>query len=258
MKPKQRQAADLGDVAPDWLPRLKAANLSPSTISSYRSVAEELLGYLRQQGMPTAAEAITREYIESYLVHLAERSNRPTGKPISPAHVAKHFRSLQQLFRWLDETEGEIAENPITKMRPPAVPEQPVPVLTEEQLAALLATTKGSSFEYRRDAALLRFFIDTGARIGEVAPLTVDALDFDADVAHVFGKGRRARAVPFGAKTGEALRRYLRTRAKHPYADRDALWLGKKGPLAEYGMRQVIRRRGADADRGSTSAHVPA
>jgi|RhiMetdeSRZDD1v2_1073273.scaffolds.fasta_scaffold3226803_1 integrase len=38
-------------------------------------------------------------------------------------------------------------------------------------------------------------------RLSELTGLGVDDLDFDADVAHVLGKGRRARAVPFGNKT---------------------------------------------------------
>ncbi len=41
---------------------------------------------------------------------------------------------------------ARIKESPMAKMRPPKVPEQPVPVLKEDQLRALLATCeKGSS-----------------------------------------------------------------------------------------------------------------
>jgi len=101
-------------------------------------------------------------------------------------------------------------------MSPPKVNELPVPVLTDFQLRALLATCIGKTFTNLRDTAIMWLFIDTGARCGEIAPLTVDDLDFEMDVAHVMGKGRRARPTPFGTRTGEALRRYLRARSRQP------------------------------------------
>jgi site-specific recombinase XerD len=248
---------DLRQLLPDWQRHLRAANKAPSTIKSYLTVAEEFTNYLVEHGMPTGANTVSREHIEHYLVHLQERPNKRTGKPISAAQVAKHYRSLQQFFRWLDEVEGEIGTSPFAKMKPPAVPEQPVPVLSEDQLRALLATTKGNTFENRRDAALIRLFIDTGARCGEIAPLLVDDLDFDTDVAQVMGKGRRERSVPFGAKTGESLRRYLRVRSRQSQASKTAaLWLGKKGPLGESGIRQMLNRRADDANVPHVHPHL--
>lgn len=47
------------------------------------------------------------------------------------ASAATRYRSLQQLFGWLDE-EGEIDGTPMAKMRPPKIPEKPVPVLAAE------------------------------------------------------------------------------------------------------------------------------
>lgn len=248
---------DLRELLPDWQRHLRAANKAPNTISSYLRVADEFVGFLVEQGMPTSAAAIGREHIEHYLVHLQERPNKRTGKPLSAANIAKHYRSLQQLFKWLDEVEGEIDSSPFAKMSPPQVPEQPVPILTEDQLRALLRACKGKDFENRRDEALIRLFIDTGARVGEIAPLKVSDLDFEADVAQVLGKGRRARAVPFGAKTGEALRRYLRARAREKgAANTDALWIGRKGVLKEYGIRQVLNRRADDAEVPHVHPHL--
>jgi integrase len=63
----------------------------------------------------------------------------------------------------------------------------------------------------------------------------------------VLGKGRRRRSAPFGPKTSEALRRYLRVRARRPDAARAELWLGAKGPLTESGVAQILERRAGDA-----------
>ena len=50
-------------------------------------------------------------------------------------------------------------------------------------------------------------FLDAGARLAEVAGLTMAQLDRSEDVVVVLGKGRRERVLPFGAKTSMAIDR---------------------------------------------------
>ena len=124
------------------------------------------------------------------------------------------------------------------RMRPPIVPEKPVPVLTEAQLRALLASAKSASFVDRRDTAIIRLLLDTGGRLSEVAGLAVADLDFTDDVAHVIGKGGVRAPCPFGQQTGLALGALLRARAKQRQADRPELWLAEKnrGALSSDGV----------------------
>jgi site-specific recombinase XerD len=244
---------DLAALLDDWRRHLRATNRAPATIASYVKVGGAFAGYLAEHGMPTAASGVAREHVEAYLADLGERTSRRGGS-MAAATVAKHYRSLQQLFRWLVE-DGEIARSPMERMRPPAVPEQPVPVLSDQELTRLLLAAKGSTFENRRDTALLRLLLDGGMRAAEIIGLTLDDLDFEQDVIHVMGKGRRGRAVPFGHRTADALRRYLRARARHPFAERRELWLGKKGPMTDSGLRQMLERRGADAGVDNVHPH---
>jgi integrase/recombinase XerC len=58
----------------------------------------------------------------------------------------------------------------MTKMRPPVVPERPVPVLGEDKARALLKACAGSSFVPRRDTAIVRLFLDTGCASGREWP----------------------------------------------------------------------------------------
>lgn len=237
---------DLAQLLNDWRRHLRATNKAPSTISSYLRVGESFIDYLTAKGMPTTATAVAREHIESFLGDLQERCQ--------PATVAKHYRSLQQLFRWLLD-DGEITRSPMERMHPPAVPEQPVDILTDDELSRLLATCKGNTYENRRDTAMLRLLIDSGMRSSELTYLGIADLDFDVDVAFVLGKGRRGRGVPFGAKTADALRRYLRARARHPLAARPELWLGKKGPMTDSGLRQMLERRAIEAGVENVHPH---
>ncbi|MBB4749106.1 site-specific recombinase XerC [Actinoplanes lobatus] len=166
---------------------------------------------------------------------------------LSAATAAKHYRSLQQFWKWLLDDE-EITRSPMERMSPPAVPEQPVPVLTDDELRRLLGVCKGPEFEPRRDNAILRILIETGVRLGEISGLDLDDIDWEIDVVQVLGKGRRRRSVPFGSKTSDALRRYVRARAKHPKAGTSsALWLGRQGRMTESGLAQMLERRGIQA-----------
>lgn len=116
-------------------------------------------------------------------------------------------------------------------MTPPFVPEKPVAMPSIDDLRALLKACEGTDFEARRDTAVIRLLADVGPRIGELAPVGVDALDFQENTVLVLGKGRRPRTLPYSGKTRTALRRYQRIRNQHPAAASGdpGLWLGKRG-----------------------------
>jgi site-specific recombinase XerD len=218
---------------------LRAANKSQRTVETYLDALDQLCAFLTEKGMPTAAESVTREHIESYLVELLDLGR-------APATVSNRFRALQQFFKFLVE-EGEIASSPMERMTRPRVPDQPVEVLSEDELRALLATCSGRSFEDVRDGAIIRLFVDTGMRRAELLGLAVEDLDLDHDVAIVNGKGGRARACPFGHKTGLVLDRYQRARARHKNAGSSRLWLARRGTFNESGLATMLRRRGERA-----------
>lgn len=157
--------------------------------------------------MPTSPAGIHREHVEAWIEDLLGR--------LKPATASVRFRSLQQFFKFLAE-EGEITDSPMRNMRAPIVPEQPVAVVTEDELGRLLRACSGRTFADRRDTAILRLFLDTGMRLSELTGLRVEDLDFEQDVAGVMGKGRRPRACPFGNKTALTPQRYLQERARRP------------------------------------------
>jgi len=210
--------------------RLPRSSLSTSaaTTDSYLRVGRALCEFLVTNGLPECARDIPRDHVETYLAAMFERKVQNRKGTVRPATVAKHFRSLQQLFRWLVD-DGEIEGSPMERMRPPAVPEQPVPIVIDAHIEALLAPCKANTFQNRRDLAIIRLFLDTGMRAGELAGLRVNDVDQEEATAHVLGKGGRHRACPYGARTADALRRYIRARRAHRYASdlmRLAGWRG--------------------------------
>jgi len=227
---------------------LRAQNKSARTIVGYSEAVSQLGRFLQSKGMPTTLAAIRREHVESYIDDLVARWK--------PATANNRYRGLQSFFRWLVE-EGEIKVSPMAHMKPPRIPEDPAPVLSDKQLKAILDTCKGNGFDDRRDQAILSVLLDTGLRRAELAGLSVADVDFENDCMVVLGKGGRRRSVAFGRRAARDIDRYIRVRNAHPQAAyTDALWIGKRGRLTASGVYQVVRDRAAQAGVEGVHPHL--
>lgn len=240
-------AADIPANAQSFARHLRAANKSPNTIKAYLDAVSRLDGFLEARGMPRTVAAIHREHVEAFVEDQLAR--------LKPASAANRYRSLQQFFRWLVD-EGELQASPMARMKPPTIPETPPDVLRPEALKKLLDATAGQGFDERRDRAILLLLIDTGVRLGEIAGLTVEDIDWEHEVAIVTGKGRRPRTVAFGRKVAQALDRYARVRGQHSDAAAQWLWLGRKGRLTSTGLAQMLKRRARQAGIPEIHPHL--
>ncbi len=237
----RRVAADLGQIqtlARGFRLSLEAENKSPRTVETYTEATRLLAEFPEGRGMPTEVASILREHVEAFLAHLLDR--------YKPATAANRYRALKRFFGWLID-EGEITDSPMKNIKPPYIPEEPVPVLTDAQLSKLLKACEGRDFDARRDAAIIRVLVDTGMRRQELLGLKLGDIDFEDAVLIVIGKGRRTRACPYGKRTALALDRYLRSRAAHNHADLEELWLSRRGALRETGLKKILQRRGGQA-----------
>ena len=75
----------------------------------------------------------------------------------------------------------------MARMKPPIIPEQPIPIVPADGLRRLLAACAGRSFEARRDTAIIMLLLEMGARRAELADLQVAHVDLDLDVLMVQG-----------------------------------------------------------------------
>lgn len=237
-----------------WRRHLKAGNYSPKTIETYTESAGLFNRYLLTRSLPQDPVTVTRVDVEDWVTALLARWR--------PATAKNRFQGLQAFFSWLVE-EGELAESPMAKMHQPRVAVQPPAVVTEDDLRKLLAACAGPAFDDRRDHAILRVFIDTGARRSEVGGLRFDPrddtqndVDLDQQYIRVMGKRGSQRVLPIGDKTVKALDRYLRARARHAGAHQPWLWLGGKGRLGDHGMAQMLARRCAQAGLPKLHLHL--
>lgn len=228
---------------------LNAQNASPRTVQSYLEAVRQFSAFLEP-----SAGIVVKADVERWMAALLERWR--------PATAANRFRSLQQFFNWAVDA-GLYDASPMAGMKPPRVPEQPVPMLDDAGLKKLLQVCTGRGFEARRDYAILMTFIDTGIRLKEITGLRYDPanvrgndVDLDQAILRVKGKGDRDRLVPLGKKTLVALDRYLYERKVRVDPGETAMWLGLKGPMTTSGVAQMVKRRAKQAKVGKLHPHM--
>jgi site-specific recombinase XerD len=238
-----QRIGDVEQMVTSFRRHLRAENKAEQTVTAYTYAPLQLAEFLRDRGMPSEVANIRREHVEAFLEDLLGRRTAATAN--------NRYRGLVAFFTWLQE-EGEIPASPMARMKPPAIPQQPVPVPSTADVQMILKGAAGNDFEDRRDTAIIRLFADSGIRLAELASLQLDGedssdIDLDSGMVRVLGKGRRMRVASFGNRTTKAIDRYLRARAQHPDHDSPWLWLGRRGRMTPSGVRQMIWRRSDEA-----------
>lgn len=250
----ERSATRLDPAVASFGRFLRAANRSPKTVSIYTGAVRKLMAWLAEHAPELRSwDELRAEHVNGFTADVLAAGQ-------SAAYASNLYRALQQFVKWA-LTEEEMTRDPLTGTAPPQVPEQPVPVLSTEQLRTLLRGCDGRDFMSRRDTAIIRLFLDTGIRLAEMAGLLVEQVDLDQREAVVLGKGRRIRVVVFGHKATLALDRYLRIRAQQKRAELPALWLATTGraghgPMSDSGIYQMIGRRGEETGIDGLHPHV--
>lgn len=227
--------ARLDDLAKSFARHLRAEAKAPRTVVLYGMSVRMFSEWLQAQGRPATVDELSRAAIREWLATLAETHSAST--------VRTRYRGLFRFAAWA-AAEGEVPANPMAGLSPPVAPMKPVPVLSDEQLTALIRTCKGRTFIDRRDEAMIRVLLDTGVRVSELCALAVEGVDLDGGMALVTGKGNKIRPVYFGSRTTAALDRYIRARGSHRWAHTGVLFLSQRGPLSPDGVREIIRARG--------------
>lgn len=250
----------LSDLAASFRRSLRAAGKADGTLRLYGQSIQFFCDWLTAQGRPTTLDQLNRHSISAWLADLIERGNEPST-------VATRLRGMRRFCRWL-VIEGEVEKAPTEGVEMPAKTDKPVRVFTDEELGKLLKACqvpRGKAGQYdrrifdgRRDEVLIRLLADCGLRVSELVGLEHPAhVDLDQELVYVVGKGNRPRVVPFGARTGQAIDRYLRVRSAHPYASRTPrLLLGERGPMSADGVRWRLEGIGEAAGVPDVHPHA--
>ena len=229
-----------------YLRDVKTRGLSLDTLKYYKQELTFFLKYCEAEGITEVLD-ITPDLIRAFMLSLETKGRNEGGR-----HAA--FRSVRVFLRWYEaEAEPEAWANPIRKVKPPKVTNEPIKGVTGEEVKKMLETC-GDNFTGVRDKAILLCLLDTGARAREFLSLNLDNVDFVSGAVDIHkGKGKKSRTVFIGKRSRKALRAYIRLRA-----DNDpALWVTKDNGtrLAIPSLRQVLTRHADLAGIPVPSAH---
>jgi site-specific recombinase XerD len=220
------------DIA-DFLTDREARGLSPRTVQFYHDELANLRAFLQAQGI-TETEAITATALRGFLLDLGKRRNA------GGVHCA--YRVAKTFLRWYEaEAEPPDWRNPIAKVHPPKLSQEPLDPVDLADVRKMLGTCTGRDFTDARDRAAIMGLLDTGARASEFLGLDVADVDRATGAAIIRkGKGGKGRATFLGKKSLRALGTYLRYRP----AASGPLWVTQTGTrLTITGLRSMLRRR---------------
>ena len=155
-----------------------------------------------------APEQITRPILESYQRWLYNYRKK-NGKPLGITTQRSYLGALKQFFAWLTR-QHVIPANPASELELPR-PEKRLPVeaLSINQVESILAQPNISDPLGIRDRAIMEVLYSTGIRRSELTRLELSDLNRAKHLLRVFGKGRKERVVPVGARAMQWLEKYL-------------------------------------------------
>ncbi|MEL0261590.1 MAG: tyrosine-type recombinase/integrase, partial [Aquiluna sp.] len=137
---------------------------------------------------------------------------------------------------------------PTTALDGVSVPSGVPKPLSEEEVGRLLDAAQGTDAVSRRDRAVLELMYGTGARVAEVAGLSMGDIDLRGRLVRLLGKGSKERIVPVGSYAARSLNSYLvRTRpALASLRGERALFLNKLGGrLSRQSIWEIIQKAGS-------------
>ena len=248
----------LAAAAQRFLASLSLRNVSESTVLNYSKDLAQFAEFLASQGgHPPAVNEITRLGIREFM---ADQRNRG----LTQATLARRLSALRAFFDYLVQQEG-LPNNPARTVSTPKIPRKLPSVMNPEDANRLVDQVsyeeKRDRFEDKvlRDRVIFELLYGAGLRVSELVGLDVDDLDTRERWIRVRGKGRKERQVPYGARAGEALDRYMAVRAKlGPPKDMRALfvhrWGGSFRRLTARSVGSIVKKY-AQACAGDPSLH---
>ena len=201
--PKTRAGSRFLDrELPTYLDHLAVERgLAGASVAAYRTDLEAFGRHLRERGLE--AGAATRADLGRYLSALRARglTARSASRALSALRGFYAFAAAHLGFR--EDPTADLV-NPKTGL---ALPKS----LGEDEVEALLESPDVATPLGLRDRAMLELLYASGLRVSEIVGLPGDAVDLEAGILRVRGKGGKERLVPFGKSAARWIARYLET-----------------------------------------------
>lgn len=204
---------------------------SDKKIEGYSPLTLKMYGFqynlLKRFFSDVAMKELSTESLKQYLID--------DGGHLKPSSLGHRIRFIKSLFKWAHE-EGHISKNPAAKLKEPKLGQRIPKFLSKHEIEHLR-----EGCHTPMENALFEFFYSTGCRIGEVAKLNREDINFTVNSVIVHGKGDKEREVYFNIRCSIWLKRYLEKRDDVE----DCLFVTERNPkrrMSVDSLRYVIKR----------------
>jgi integrase/recombinase XerD len=230
------------DADPYW--RLAAAFLvgyQGHSRSAYFGDLRAWHGWCVERGVhPLAVE---RHHIDTWITYLTEMPQPRTGRPASPATIARRMSCLAKFYEYAVRDAELLDVSPMTRVRRPRVEDDSATVgLDRDELGRLLGAAEADG---PRPTALLTLLVYNGLRISEALSRDVEHFTYQTGhrVLRLTRKGGKRSTEALAPVTVHALETYIGERTEGP------IFLGRDGTarLTRSGTWRLIRRLARNA-----------
>ena len=175
----------------------KERRYSRYTVRNYRQAFEDFYRWLVGAGLWTRGiDALGSREMRDFVIEGQRRFDRRT--------LHNHASGLRTFFKfWMRR--GRLRRNPLAGVPLPKLEKRLPKFLTEEQMKLLLTGPQRllenegiDAHSAWRDRLAMELLYGGGLRVSELVGLDFGAIDVEAGVARVLGKGRKERLCPLG------------------------------------------------------------
>ena len=225
---------------------------SPRTIASYRDTFQLLLRFVEEKTRKVPTDLtlpdLDAPMILEFLDYIEkERSNAPQTRNVRLAAIHSFMRYASVRDPASIAVAQRVLAIPSKRFDRPILGYLSIP-----EINAILNAPDRTTWNGRRDAALLETLYNTGARVSEITGLKVSNILLDRESAiHLHGKGRKQRVVPLWKSTAGHLRDWLTEIERSP--DSPVFPNRSRKPLTRSGVQSRLRLAVAKAVKSCPS-----
>ena len=200
----------------------RVSGCSEATLRFYEYVIGKLISYLTSTNSDSSVEDL-QTHILPFFSHLQQQN-------LSPSTYHSLFRGIRAFTRFLHQEEYIEKEIRLPKVKQPHTTISP---LTPRQMRKVLHSFNSNNYLGLRNYTIVRLFLDTGMRLGELSRLQMTDVTLEDGFVLVHGKGGKDRYVPIGRSTIKCLWKYIKTRATIEDFQTSSLFLTEQGKPGE-------------------------
>jgi site-specific recombinase XerD len=234
-------------------------NLSSNTVLSYRDTFKLLLAYLRDEKQMTPEKVTLSDINRRTILDFINWLKAKRGS--SPSTCNQRLGAIHAFFEYVQYEMPEKIQvcQDILGTKMVKAPQTVINYLTLDGIKAILATPDLTTKSGRRDTTMLSLLYDTGARVQELADITIGDVRFVAPATiRLVGKGNKARTVPLLHGTEELLKEYLKDMPQQPFTDNNRPLFCNRGQqkFTRWGISYILKKY-TDAARAVNPGLIP-